>query len=253
MRAKLLEGKNAVVTGAAGGIGKAIAVLFASEGAGVALCDLDGETAEKTAEEIRGHGGPRLPAARAYAVDVSRWEDVSEVAKKIAGDFGSVHILVNNAGITRDNLLIRMSDEEWNRVLDVNLKGAFHFTKAFVPGMLRQRAGKIISISSVVGITGNPGQANYAASKAGIIGLTKALAKELAPRGICVNAIAPGFIQTRMTEALTEDQKQALRSRIPLGRLGETEDVARAALFLASELSDYVTGQILIVDGGMVM
>jgi len=254
VRAKLLEGKNAVVTGAAGGIGKAIAVLFASEGAGVALCDVDGETAEKTAEEIRGHGGPRLPAARAYAVDVSRWEDVSEVAKKITLQMqGSVHILVNNAGITRDNLLIRMSDEEWNRVLDVNLKGAFNVTKAFAPGMLRQRAGKIISISSVVGIMGNPGQANYAASKAGIIGLTKALAKELAPRGICVNAIAPGFIQTRMTEALTEDQKQALRSRIPLGRLGEAEDVAKAALFLASELSDYVTGQILIVDGGMVM
>lgn len=249
MKAKILEGKKAVVTGAAGGIGKAIARLFASEGAGVAIWDLDGATAEQTAEEIRSTGGFAVD----HAVDVSRWEDVSEAAKKVAADFGSVHILVNNAGITRDNLLIRMSDEEWNRVLDVNLKGTFHVTKAFVPGMLRQRAGKIISISSVVGLMGNPGQANYAASKAGILGLTKSLAKELAPRGICVNAIAPGFIQTRMTDALTEDQKQALAGRIPLGRLGEPEDIANAALFLASELSDYVTGQIVIVDGGMVM
>lgn len=249
MKARTLESKNAVVTGAAAGIGKAIAMLFAGEGSAVAIWDLDAETAEETAEEIRSTGG----VARAYGVDVSQWEDVSDAAKKVAADFGSVHILVNNAGITRDNLLIRMSDEEWNRVLDVNLKGAFHVTKAFVPGMLRQRAGKIISISSVVGLMGNPGQANYAASKAGILGLTKSLAKELAPRGICVNAIAPGFIQTRMTEALTEDQKQALAGRIPLGRLGQPQDVANAALFLASELSDYVTGQILIVDGGMAM
>lgn len=249
MKARTLESKNAVVTGAAGGIGKAIAMLFASEGAAVAIWDLDAESAEKTAEEIRSTGG----VARAYAVDVSQWENVSDAAKKVVADFGSVHILVNNAGITRDNLLIRMSDEEWNRVLDVNLKGAFHVTKAIVPGMLRQRAGKVVSISSVVGIMGNPGQANYAASKAGILGLTKSLARELAPRGICVNAIAPGFIQTRMTEALTEDQKQALAGRIPLGRLGQPQDVANAALFLASDLSDYVTGQILIVDGGMVM
>lgn len=249
MKAKLLEGKNAVVTGSAGGIGKAIAMLFASEGAAVAIWDLDSETAEHTAQTIRATGG----SATAAAVDVSRSDNVADAARKVAADLGSVHILVNNAGITRDNLLIRMSDDEWNRVLDVNLNGAFHVTKAFVPGMLRQRAGKIISISSVVGLMGNPGQANYAASKAGILGMTKSLAKELAPRGICVNAIAPGFIQTRMTEALTEDQKQALALRIPLGRLGQPEDIASAALFLASELSDYVTGQILVVDGGMVM
>ncbi len=249
MKARLLEGKTAVVTGGASGIGKAIATTFAAEGARVAVCDLDRENAEKVAGEIRAAGG----AARAYETDVSDWGNVAEVAKKVLEDLGAVNILVNNAGITRDNLIVRMSDKEWNDVLSVNLKGVFNVTKAFVPGMLRQRSGKVISISSVVGIMGNAGQANYAASKAGIIGLTKALAKELAPRGITVNAIAPGFIKTRMTEALTQDQASALVQRIPLSRLGEPDDVAKGALFLASELSDYITGHVLIVDGGMVM
>jgi len=249
MRSKLLDGKNAVVTGAAAGIGKAIALTFAQEGARVAVCDLDHENAEKTTEEIRSAGG----VAHAYETDVSDWKNVNEVIEKILVEFEAIDILVNNAGITRDNLIIRMSNEEWNDVLNVNLKGVFNFTKAVAPTMLRRRAGKIISIASVVGIMGNAGQANYAASKAGIIGLTKALAKEFAPRGVSVNAIAPGFIKTRMTEALTEQQKSALLSRIPFARLGEPEDVARTALFLASHLSDYITGQVLVVDGGMVM
>ncbi|NQT84701.1 3-oxoacyl-[acyl-carrier-protein] reductase [bacterium] len=249
MQANLLEGKNAVVTGGAAGIGRAIAQAFAAEGAGVAICDLDYDGAKKAAEEIRSDGA----IAKAYETDVSDWESVMQVAEKALEDFGVIDILVNNAGITRDNLIIRMSDEEWNDVLDVNLKGVFNFTKAFVPGMLRRRSGKIISIASVVGIMGNAGQANYAASKAGIIGFTKSLARELAPRRINVNAIAPGFIKTGMTEVLGEEQKSALSERIPLSRLGEPEDVARSALFLASELSDYITGQVLVVDGGMVM
>lgn len=249
MKVNLLEGKSAVVTGGAAGIGKAIARAFAAEGAGVAICDLDYEGAEKTAQEIRS--GEAM--VRAYKTDVSDWANVREVAEKIVEAFGAIDVLVNNAGITRDNLIIRMSDEEWKEVLDVNLKGVFNFTKAFVPGMLRRRSGKIISLTSVVGITGNAGQANYAASKAGIIGLTKSLAREFAPRGINVNAIAPGFIKTRMTEALSEQQKSALVERIPFSRLGEPEDVAKVALFLASELSDYITGQVLVVDGGMIM
>jgi 3-oxoacyl-[acyl-carrier protein] reductase len=249
MKARLLDGKSAVVTGAAVGIGKAISQAFAGEGACVAACDLDAENAEKTAEEIRSGGGE----ASAYRTDVSDWKSVTEAVEKILEEFGNIDILVNNAGITRDNLIIRMSDEEWDDVLRVNLKGVFHFTKAVASSMLRQRSGKIISISSVVGIMGNAGQANYAASKAGIIGLTKALAREFAPRGINVNAIAPGFIKTRMTEALTRQQTDSLLSRIPFARLGEPEDVAKAALFLASDLSDYITGQVLVVDGGMVM
>ena len=249
MKTKLLVEKNAVVTGGAAGIGRAIAHAFAAEGAGVAICDLDHEGAEKTAEGIRSEGG----IARDYKADVSDWDNVREISEKILADFGAIDILVNNAGITRDNLIIRMSEEEWKEVLDVNLKGVFHVTKAFVPGMLRRRSGKIISIASVVGMMGNAGQANYAASKAGIIGLTKSLARELAPRGINVNAIAPGFITTRMTEALSEKQTSALVERIPLSRLGQPDDVAKTALFLASELSDYITGQVLVVDGGMVM
>lgn len=249
MKAKLLEGKNAVVTGGAAGIGKAIAETFAAEGAGVAICDVDRKGAKKAAEDVRS----TREVARDYAMDVSGWESVRDAAAKIIEDFGAIDILVNNAGITRDNLIIRMSDADWEDVLSVNLKGAFHSTKAFTPGMLRRRAGKIISIASVVGIMGNAGQANYAASKAGIIGLTKSLARELAPRGICVNAIAPGFIETRMTEVLSDQQKAALVERIPLSRLGEPMDVAKVALFLASEMSDYITGQILVVDGGMIL
>ena len=249
MKERVLEGKNTVVTGGASGIGKAVAGLFAAEGSGIAVCDVDYGAAEAAAAEIRASGG----RAQAYEMDVSDVQSVRETAGKILEEFEAIEILVNNAGITRDNLILRMSDEEWNDVLNVNLKGAFNVTKAFVPGMLRRRSGKIVSIASVVGIMGNAGQANYAASKAGIIGLTKSLAKELAPRGINVNAIAPGFIVTRMTEALTEQQTAALISRIPFSRLGEPEDVARSVLFLASDLSDYITGQVLVVDGGMIM
>ncbi len=249
MRARLLDGKIAVVTGAAAGIGRAIGLTFAAEGAGVAVCDVDLENAEKTVEEIVSQGG----RAQAYKTDVSDPASVTEVAQKIIEEFSAVDILVNNAGITRDNLIMRMSDAEWNDVLNVNLKGVFNITKAFVPGMVRRRSGRIISLASVAGIMGNAGQANYAASKAGIIGLTKSLARELAPRGINVNAIAPGFIKTRMTDALTEQQRSALLSRIPFARFGEPEEVAKTALFLASDLADYITGQVLVVDGGMVM
>jgi 3-oxoacyl-[acyl-carrier protein] reductase len=249
MTDKLLKGKNAVVTGAAAGIGEAIARTFAAEGAGVAIWDVDGELAEKTAEAIRATGA----LARSYKADVSDWDSVKNTAQEILEEFEIIDALVNNAGITSDNLLVRMSDEQWKRVLDVNLKGAFHCTKAFVPGMLRRRSGKIISIASVVGMMGNVGQANYAASKAGLIGLTKSLARELASRSICVNAIAPGFIKTRMTEGLSEAQKTALAQQIPLARLGEVGDIARAALFLASDMSNYITGQTLVVDGGMIM
>jgi 3-oxoacyl-[acyl-carrier protein] reductase len=191
--------------------------------------------------------------AEAFVVDVSSTDDVQTAVHKTVDKFDRVNILVNNAGITRDGLLLRMSESEWDAVLSVNLKGVFNFTKAVARPMMKARWGRIISISSVVGLTGNPGQSNYSAAKAGIIGLTKSVARELAGRGITVNAIAPGFIKTRMTDALNEAQKKALVDRIPLNRLGETHDVANVALFLASDMAGYITGQVIVVDGGMVM
>jgi len=245
----LLEGKTAIVTGGALGIGKAISLMFAENGCDIAVCDIDIEAAEATATELRAIGRK----AHAYAVDVSNFQSVTETTDKIVDTFSRIDILVNNAGITRDGLIVRMSEADWEAVLAVNLKGCFNFIKAVSGTMMRQRAGTIVSIASVVGMMGNAGQANYSASKAGVIGLTKSIAKELAGRNITANAIAPGFIKTRMTDKLTEAQREKLLEAVPLKRLGSPEDVARAALFLASPLAHYVTGQVVVVDGGMMM
>ena len=239
----------AVVTGAGRGIGRAIALKFAAAGADVACVSRTFENSEKVAAEIRALGR----RAWAHAVDVSDSVAVAGAAEKILAEAGRVDILVNNAGITRDGLLMRMSEADWDAVLDTNLKAAFTMTKAFTRAFLKQRSGRIINVSSVIGLIGNAGQCNYAASKAGLIGFTQSCAKELAGRGITVNAIAPGFIQTDMTAELKEEMKAALIKQIPLGCLGEAEDIAGAALYLASPAARYVTGLVLTVDGGMVM
>jgi len=243
-----LSNKVALVTGSGRGIGKAIALKLAENGATVVINDI-GPSAQAVAEEIQAMGKKSL----AVAADVSSAEDVAQMAEKAVATFGSIDILVNNAGINRDQLLIRMSDEDWEKVLAVNLKSVFLCTRAVMKQMLKQRRGRIISIPSIVGLVGNPGQANYAAAKAGIVGFTKSIAREVASRGITVNAIAPGFIDTEMTQKLSPDQRQELMARIPLGRLGSPEDVASAVSFLASEEAGYITGQVLTVDGGMTM
>ena len=246
---KPLENKVAIVTGAGRGIGKAIALRLAGVGAVVACCGRTLAHVETVAAEITSQGG----RAVAYSVDVAAAQPVAETCAKILKDFGRVDILVNNAGVTRDNLLLRMSEADWDAVLDTNLKGAFHFTKAISRGMLKQRSGRIINISSISGLTGNAGQSNYAASKAGLLGFTKSLARELASRGITVNAVAPGFIETDMTAALGAELTTALKGRIGLGRLGTADDIAHAVVFLAGEGASYITGQVLTVDGGLVM
>ena len=246
---KPLENKIALVTGAARGIGRAIAVQLAADGADVALCDVQADWLEETAAAVRGLGR----RAECYAMDVADGAAVGAAVARAAADFGRLDILVNNAGITRDTLLIRMSEEDWDRVLDINLKGAFLVTKAAAKLMMKQRAGAIVNIASVVGLTGNAGQANYTASKAGLIALTKTAAKELGSRNIRVNAVAPGFIRTAMTDQLSEAAKDAMLRLVPLGRPGEPEDVARAVAFLASDNAAYVNGQVLTVCGGMVM
>jgi 3-oxoacyl-[acyl-carrier protein] reductase len=245
----VLEGKTAIVTGGALGIGKTICRTFAENGCDIAICDVDRDAAEATAGELRAIGR----AAEAYTADVSDPKAVAEVVDKTVDTFSRVDILVNNAGITRDGLIVRMTEADWEAVLAVNLKGCFNFIKAVAGPMMRQRAGTIVSIASIVGMMGNPGQANYCASKAGVIGLTKSVAKELASRNITANAIAPGFITTRMTEKLTEAQRDKMLAQIPLKRFGSPDDVARAALFLASPQARYITGQVLVVDGGMLM
>ena len=244
-----LDNQVAVVTGAGRGIGRAIALQFAAEGADVACVSRTAENAEKTAADVRALGRK----AWALAVDVSDAAGVASVAEQIVTGAGRVDILVNNAGVTRDGLLMRMSDADWDAVVDTNLKGAFLFTRAVVRTLIRQRSGRIINIASIVGLIGNAGQCNYAASKAGLIGFTKSAARELGSRGITANVIAPGFIDTDMTEALTPEQRQALLARVPLGSFGLVEDVAQAALYLASPGARYVTGQVLVVDGGMAM
>ncbi len=247
---KKFEGQVAVVTGAGRGIGEAIAKTLAAGGARVAVVSRTEANAEKTAQAINAdHPG----AATAYAVDVADFNAVQELASTIIEQLGRVDILVNNAGVTRDGLSMRMSSEDWDVVVDTNLKGAFNFIRAVQRPMAKQRSGRIINISSVSGIMGNAGQANYAASKAGLIGLTKTIARELSGRGITVNAVAPGFIETDMTNVLPESIRTAVVERIPLGRFGAPDDIAAAVAFLAGSEAAYITGQTLVVDGGMVM
>ena len=247
---KLLEGKVALVTGAGRGIGKAIALRFAQEGANVAFTDLAvNEAVEETVKEIEAMG----VKAKAYASNAANFDETHEVVKQIVEDFGRIDVLVNNAGITKDGLMMRMSEAQWDAVINVNLKSAFNFIHAVTPVMAKQRSGSIINMSSVVGVHGNAGQCNYAASKAGIIGLTKSIAAELGSRGVRANVIAPGFIKTDMTGKLSEELRAEWAKQIPLRRAGEGEDIAGAALFLASDLAAYVTGQVLQVDGGMAM
>jgi len=244
-----LKEKVALVTGAAQGIGKAVALLLARNGADVVVCDVNLEKAEETAKEIETVGQKAI----AIKVDVADPGDVDRMVQTTIEGFGRIDILVNNAGITRDKLILRMTDGDWDAVLNVNLKGTFNCTRAVVKHMSRQKSGKIVSIASVVGEMGNAGQANYAASKAGVIGFTKTIAREFAQRGINVNAVAPGYVETPMTEALPEKAKEELRRLIPMDRLGNPGDVAEAVLFLVSDASSYITGQVLNVNGGIYM
>jgi len=244
-----LRGKVAIVTGAARGIGKSIAMKLALAGANVVIADVEEEMAKSAAKEISQKGSETI----SVMVNVSSLSSVEEMVKKTLDKFGRIDILVNNAGVTRDALVMRMKEEDWNLVLDVNLKGAFNCIKVVSPIMVKQRAGKIVNIASIVGISGNAGQANYSASKGGLIALTKTCAKELASRQINVNAVAPGFIETSMTERLPAEVKERLSSQIPFGKIGKPEDVASAVLFLVSEEAAYITGEVVKVDGGMAM
>jgi len=244
-----LANQIAVITGAGRGIGRAIALKFATAGADIVCVSRSAENAEKVAVEVRALGRK----AWAHAVDVADASAVAAAAEKILAEAGKVDILVNNAGVTRDGLIMRMSEADWETVLNTNLKGAFLFTQALSRAFLKQRSGRIINISSVIGLIGNAGQCNYAASKAGLLGLTKAVAREFASRGVTVNALAPGFIETDMTAALSPEMKTELLQRIPLRMMGRPEDVAEGALFLAGPGARYVTGQVLAIDGGMVM
>lgn len=245
----ILNKKIALITGAARGIGKELALCLAKEGADLAICDVDQDALLQAKAEIESSGRQCLTAV----VDVSNTEAAADMVNKTLDKFGKVDILINNAGITRDSLLMRMKEEDWDTVLAVNLKGAFNFIRAVSKVMVKQRSGKIVNVASIIGVMGNAGQANYAASKAGIIGLTKSSAKELALRGINVNAIAPGFIKTPMTDKLTEAQKEGMLKAIPLARFGEPKEVASLVLFLVSDASSYITGEVIKIDGGMVM
>ena len=246
---KLLKEQVAIVTGGTSGIGKTIAETFADAGASIAIFGIQEEEGKQTVEEFSKKG----VQAQFYFVDVTDVDQVQKSVQEVIEAFGKIDVLVNNAGITKDNLLMRMDESDWNAVLDVNLKSCFHTCKAVLRPMMKARHGRIINISSVVGLMGNGGQANYAASKAGMIGFTKSLAKEVASRNILANCIAPGFIKTAMTDKLNEKQKEAILGNVPMQRLGEPRDVANGALFLASPLANYITGQVLIVDGGLVM
>jgi len=245
---KLLEGKVAIVTGAARGIGRAIAICFAKEGADVAFTDLRlDDNTESLTKEITALGRK----AKAYASDASKFEETQKVVNEVVNDFGTIDVLVNNAGITMDTLLMRMSEQQWDTVLNVNLKSVFNFTKAVQPVMLKNKRGSIVNLSSVVGVHGNAGQANYSASKAGIIGFTKSVALEVGSRNIRCNAVAPGFIITEMTAKLSEEQRKTWENFIPMKRGGTPEEVANVCLFLASELSSYVSGQVISICGAM--
>ncbi|MEI3597087.1 MULTISPECIES: 3-oxoacyl-[acyl-carrier-protein] reductase [unclassified Oceanobacillus] len=246
----MLKGKSVLVTGASRGIGRTIAIEFAKQGANVAVNYAGSEAkAKEVAEELKSYGVQSFPVQ----ANVSDEDSVKAMVKEVINEFGSLDVLVNNAGVTRDNLLMRMKEEEFDDVINTNLKGVFLCTKAVTRQMMKQRAGRIVNVASIVGVSGNPGQANYVAAKAGVIGLTKTTAKELASRNILVNAVAPGFISTDMTDALNDEQKEAMLSMIPLDRFGEPEDVAKVVRFLASEDASYITGQTIHIDGGMVM
>lgn len=245
----LLVGKCALVTGGTAGIGKAIALKFAQHGAKVAIFGTNPERGAQVLQELN----LLTPDAQFVQVNVSIQAEVDAGIKKVLESFKHIDILVNNAGVTQDQLIMKMNEEEWDNVMAINVKSCYNTTHALVRSMMKARSGKIINMSSVVGLTGNAGQVNYAASKAAIIGLTKALARELASRSINVNCIAPGFIDTSMTEALSDSQKESILTKIPMGKMGRPEDIANAALFLASDLSDYITGQVMTVDGGFVM
>ena len=240
------NGQTALITGAGRGIGKTIAVKLAESGLDIAIADMN-PVSDDVLREIEDYGKKCL----AFQLDVTDVESVDSVVKKIIDETGGIHILVNNAGITKDNLFMRMKPEQWSQVIDVNLNGVFHVTKAVIRTMVKQHSGRIINISSVVGFSGNPGQVNYSSTKSGLIGFTKSLSREVGTRGITVNAVAPGFINTAMTQALNESQQQAILSQIPLGRMGEAEDIANAVAFLASEEASYITGTVLHVNGGM--
>jgi len=242
-----LDGQVALVTGAARGLGRFIAQSLASAGAKIACIDVNAEALEETVALIRGAGGTAEP----FACDVTDSERVNQVVDDVLAKWNALNILVNNAGITRDNIVVRMKDEQWDAVININLRGTFLFTRAAARPMMKSRQGRIINIASVSGLMGNPGQANYSASKAGVIGLTRTVARELASRNVTVNAVAPGFIATDMTAALGEDILQQIRKEIPLGRLGQPQDVADAVLFLASEAASFITGHVLTVDGGL--
>ncbi len=246
LAAEALRGKVALVTGAAQGIGLAIARTLAGCGASVVLADVDAATVQEAAKTVEG-------PALGLAMNVARGDEVTAGIERVMAEFGRLDVLVNNAGITRDGLLIRMKEEDWDRVIEVNLKGTFHCSKAALGVMIKQRSGCIISIASIVGVMGNSGQANYAASKAAILGFTKSVAREYANRGVTANAVAPGFIKTAMTERLPEDVQTRLREQIPLGRLGTPDDIAQAVAFLASDAAAYITGQVIHVNGGMWM
>ena len=248
---QLLKGKKAIVTGGTAGIGRGIALEFVRQGACVAIVGTNAERALAVVSEIQKIAPDRETIVE--ILDVSDKEAVDKAVESILAKWGEIDILVNNAGITRDKLLMRMSEEDWDQVLAINLKSVYNFCQALVRPMLRAKKGKIINISSVAGLVGNGGQTNYSASKAGMIGFTKSLALEVAKKGICVNCIAPGFIDTKMTEVLTDEQKEAIFTKIPMARFGGVQDIANGAVFLGSDLSDYVTGQVLTIDGGMVM
>jgi 3-oxoacyl-[acyl-carrier protein] reductase len=243
------DGKIALVTGAARGIGQAIALKLAAEGADLALCDLKAEWLEETAGKVKGFGR----RVECYSVNVSDGAAVNETVKAVEKDFGQIDVLVNNAGITKDGLLMRMSEDDWDAVLNVNLKGVFLFTKAAMRGMMKKRTGSIVNIASIIGLIGNAGQANYAASKGGVIAFSKTVARELASRNVRCNAVAPGFIRTAMTDALPEEVQQKMLANIPLNKFGTPEDVADVVAFLAGDASGYVTGQVISTCGGMVM
>lgn len=249
---ELLKGKRALITGGTSGLGKQIALAFAEEGAHVAIFGTNLQRAKEVAQKIQEGRDTSDQKVWFETLDVSKKDQVNEAVERLTTAWGGVDILINCAGVTRDKLFMKMSEEDWDQVMEINLKSVYNLSHALVRPMMKARSGKIINVSSVIGLTGNPGQVNYSASKLGMVGFTRSLAKELGPRNINVNCIAPGFFETPMTDALTDEQKKGILNRVPMGRLGNPKEIAHAAVFLASHMSDYITGQVLTVDGGMI-